>query len=240
MRGSLSVMLTGVLGALVGAGLAVAGDFSSLGYREDTVIVDDGRDECVSALVYNHDYSFENAYCWQYGGVVPPYCGAFAEAFDLGAVTVECGVYWFTNIGWYPTAPTDIYVWDGGVHGPPADVLCVIPGVTGLNTSYWPTCVENDIEIGCCVNGDFAVGYWADWPGGCCEYWCCADENGPGGHPWTCIAPGIGYPSGWQHPNVVFSECVSMGIGVTVTEDPSPVESETWGALKSFFRGASR
>jgi hypothetical protein len=47
--------------------------------------------------------------------------------------------------------------------------------------------------------------------------------------------PGIGYPSGWQHPNVVYPDCASMGIGVTITDDPSPAESETWGAIKSLF-----
>jgi len=237
---SISAVLLGLIVVCGATGLSMAGDFSSLGYREDTVIQSDGRDECVGALVYNHDYSFENGYCWQYGVVAPPYYGAFAEGFDLGAATVECGVYWLTAIDWYPYRQTDVYVWNGGVHGPPAGVLCMIPGISDLQAGFWPSCLENDIEIGCCVGGDFAVGYWGDWPDAGCPYYCCADENGPGGHPWTCIARGIGYPSGWRHPNVVFSECVSMGIGVTVTEVPSPPESETWGALKTFFRGAGR
>ena len=69
-----------------------------------------------------------------------------------------------------------------------------------------------------------------------CEEYVCADESGPGGHPWTNIAPGIGYPSGWQNPNVVWPNCRSLGIGATITEEPSPVESVTWGAIKTLFQ----
>jgi hypothetical protein len=216
-------------------GTAIAADFASLGYREDTVIVGDGRDECIGTLIYNHDFSFENGYCWQYEGVAPPYFGAFAEGYDLGPGTAECAVYWLTTLGWYPD-PMDVYLWDGGVHGPPGGVLCVVPGVTGLNIPYWPSCGLNEIEISCCMGGDFAVGYWTDSSNHGCTFYCCVDENGTAGHPWTCIAPGIGYPSGWQHPNVVYPDCVSMGIGVTVTDNPSPAESETWGAIKSLYQ----
>jgi len=229
---SMSAML---LGLQMVCGAAGAEGFASLGYREDTVIQGDGSDECAGTLVHNHDYSFENGYCWQYGGVAPPYYGALAEGFDLGCVTVECGVYWFTCIGYYPHQPTDFYVWDGGVHGPVNGVLCVVPGIHGLNIGYWPSCTMNCIEFRCGVSADFAVGYWGDWPSQYCDYYCCADENGPGGHPWTCIVPGIGYPSGWQHPNVVWEDCVSLGIGVTVIDGPSPAESRTWGAVKALF-----
>jgi hypothetical protein len=171
-----------------------------------------------------------------YPGVSPPYYGAWAEAYDLGSVTVECGVYWFTQTAYMHPEPTDIYIWDGGVEGPPGSVLCMVPDVTGIQIAFWPSCAQNEIEIGCCVAADFTVGYWVPPWGGDCPYYCCADENGTGGHPWTCIAPGLGYPTGWQHPDVVYPDCVSMGIGVTVTEDPSPAESETWGAIKSLYQ----
>jgi len=233
-----STVLAALLAAWIvwgSADAALAADIGSLGYREDTVIIDDERDECVGTLVYHHDYSFENGYCWGYGGLVPPYYGALAEGFDLGAVTVECGNFWFTGIGYMYPDPTDIYVWDGGVDGPPSGVLCMVPGVIGVNVGYWPDCNENNIEIGCCVSGDFAVGYWQPLWAGVCPFYCCADENGPGGHPWTCIAPGIGYPSGWQNPDVVWPDCVSLGIGATIIEGPSPAESRTWGAVKALF-----
>jgi hypothetical protein len=207
--------------------------FVSLGHREDTVIQAGSR-ECVGTLVYNHDYSFENGYCWQLEGVAPPYYGALAEAFDLGPGTAECAVVWLTNLYELPD-PIDVYIWNGGVDGPPEGVLCMVPGVDDLCVGYWPSCCENDIEINCCVAGDFTVGYWVDFSDSGCHEWCCADENGTGGHPWTCIAPGIGYPTGWQHPSVVYPDCVSMGIGVTMLDDPSPVGSRTWGTIKSLF-----
>jgi hypothetical protein len=72
------------------------------------------------------------------------------------------------------------------------------------------------------------------------------DENGPGGHPWTIITPGLGYPSGWHHPDMAFADCKSMGISVYFTressgvdelpEDAPPVESPTWGQIKAVFR----
>ncbi len=215
-------------------GTAGAGDAADLGYREDTVIQGDENPECAGVLTYNHDHSFENGYCWQYDGIALPYYGAFAEGFDLGCSTTECAVYWLTNVGDFPD-PIDVYIWDGGVHGPPASVLCLVPGVS-VNVGYWPECAENRIEVGCAIGGEIAVGYWTDSSSHYCTIYCAADENGGGGHPWTCIAPGIGYPDGWQHPNVVYPNCVSMGIGVTVTDNPSPVEGQTWGAVKALFR----
>ncbi len=206
------------------------------GYSEDTVIQSAGRYECTGARVYNHDDSFENGYCWEGAPSTPPYYGAWGEAYDLGEVTVECGVYWFTAAPGSFTQWIDIYIWDGGLQGPPGNVLYVASGVPVQNVPYWPAIGACNLEIGCCVNGDFTVGYWDDRSQTLCELFCAADENGSGGYPWTCIAPGTGYPSGWQHPNVVHPNCVSMGIGVTVTSTPSPAESQTWGAIKSTFR----
>jgi hypothetical protein len=120
----------------------------------------------------NHDWSFENAYAWSCDGSIPPYYGAWEEAFDLGPGVVECGAYWFTQIGYFPSLPMDAYVWQGGA-------------------------------------------------GGC---------------PWTCIAPGIGYPTGWQHPSVVFPHCRSLGIGVYFGDPPLSGECRSWGAIRALFR----
>jgi hypothetical protein len=121
-----------VLGVLIAGsvwiGFGRAENFASLGYREDTVIGSNERD-CVGTLVCNHDYSFENAYCWQYDGVAPPYYGALAEGYDLGSVTVECGVFWLTEVFFPWPPPADIYIWDGGVDGPPTNVLCMVGGI---------------------------------------------------------------------------------------------------------------
>ena len=221
--------------AFLWCAIARADGSGSLGYREDTIIVNQGRD-CLGALVYNHDFSFENAYCWQYEEVAPPYYGAWAEGYDLGPANVECAVLWFTTISPHMEPnPIDVYVWDGGVQGPPESVVCVLPDIEDFYMGFWPSVNQNEFEVDCCVSGDFSVGYWTDDSDYFCIIFCPADENGPEGNPWTCIAPGLGYPTGWQHPNVAHPNCVSMGLGATITEDPSPTRSQTWGAIKSLF-----
>lgn len=224
-----------MLAVLALVGVASADSYSSLGYSEDTVIQGEMGDQCVGIPIYNHDMSFENGYCWQLQGCAPPYYGAYGESYDVGAVNVECGLYWLSQIGYYVGQPLDAYVWEGGVYGAPSGVLCVVPGNTGLVIPYWASCGLNEIEIGCCVDRDFTVGYWADFSPDICGWYVCADENGFSGYPWTCIAPGIGYPTGWQHVSVIFPGCVSLGIGLTMTDDPSPAESQTWGSIKALF-----
>jgi hypothetical protein len=66
-----------------------------------------------------------------------------------------------------------------------------------------------------------------------------ADENGPGGHPWTHVAPGFGYPTGWQHPATIWGETRSLGMGVYVAEGPTPVTPGTWGRIKALYGGAA-
>jgi hypothetical protein len=94
---------------------------------------------------------------------------------------------------------------------------------------------QNDVDMNLAVTGPFTIGCWGPWPGQLCWYFFAADESGPGGHPWTRIAPGQGYPSGWQDPAVVWPNAKSMGCGVYF-EQGTPVESETWGAVKALFR----
>ena len=116
-------MKPSILLALLGFGILCAAstptsaeDFVRLGYREDTVLEGEGSREChTGTSVYNHDYSFENCYCWQDTGVVPPYYGAFAEGFQAAPATqVYCVMYWLTQIGDYTGQTMDCYVWEGG------------------------------------------------------------------------------------------------------------------------------
>jgi hypothetical protein len=107
--------------------------------------------------------------------------------------------------------------------------------VVFTNLPLWPGVGQNDVDMNVAVSGPFTVGYWGDCPGSYSVFFCAADENGPGGHPWTCIAPGIGYPSGWQNPSVVWPDARSMGCGVYI-EHATPVESPTWGAVKALFQ----
>jgi hypothetical protein len=209
----------------------------SLGYSDETTIVGPGTDACASgSLIQNHDGSFENGYAWGYAGCVPPYYGAFGEGFSLGSGIIYCGAYWLTTLpDFWEDPPADCYVWEGGVGSSPGAVLAVVTGVEFWGIPSWPTVRQFDVDLNVSVGGPFTIGLWPDWPGGLIDYFIAADENGPMGHPWTNIAPGIGYPSGWQDPAVVWGETRSMGCGVYF-EQGTPVESETWGSVKSLFR----
>ena len=235
---------TAWIAILVTVGLAGAGDLGVLGGSEETVLIPFAGEDCIGGRVANHDGTFEGGYCWQFGGVVPPYYGAYAEGFEgMGSVGVECGIYWFSQVGYFAGAPMDAYVWEGGFcteppgpYNPPGAVLCVVPGVVPTNIPLWPEVGENQVEFGCCsVGSDFAVGYWADFSQDICEWFIMGDDNGFGGCPWTCIAPGIGYPTGWQSIALIFPGCLSLGIEATILEEPSPAESQTWGSLKALF-----
>ncbi len=222
-----------LLAALPGS----ASDAVSLGHSDETTVVGPGTDACASGtLIYNHDGSFENGYTWQYGGCQSPYYGAFGEGYDLGAGTAACGAYWVTTIpGFCDGYPADCYVWEGGLDSTPGQVLAVVTGVLFTNMAVWPTVGQNDVDLNVAVAGSFTIGYWGVWPGANWCFFCAADENGPGGHPWTCIAPGTGYPSGWQDPAIVWPNAKSMGCGVYF-EQATPAESATWGAMKALFR----
>ncbi len=212
----------------------------SLGQRFDTLLLPPVPDsECGDTLCVNHDGSFENGHAWAFGGIVPPYYGAFGEGFDLGPGEVACGAFWFTQVGLYFGSPIDVYLWEGGVTGPPGAVLWVdagvpIPGPIGM----WPAISQHDIEIGSPITGPFTVGFWADFSAGVNQFLVAADENGPGGHPWTCIASGIGYPTGWQHPSVVWGQTQSWGLGVYLAGAPTPAEPHTWGLIKALYAPA--
>jgi hypothetical protein len=240
-------------GVLLGASLcciAGASGPSALGPGDGGVIISEDRSECSDGeLFVNHDYSFETAYCWHFEGIQPPYYGCHAEAFDLGPGYIACGAFWATQINYLlPRIPADVFVWDGGITCEPGNVLILVPGAEPWpNICHWPSCCQNDVEIMLIVAGEFTAGYWADFSGECCEYYCAADLDGAGGHPWTCIAPGQEWPSGWQDPSVVFGPTKSMGIGVyfeprdpsSVDEFPDgepPSESPTWGQIKALFR----
>jgi hypothetical protein len=228
-----------LIGALLLAAMPVtASNAVSLGYSDETTITGPGTDACASGtLIYNHDESFENGYAWQYGGSVPPYYGAFGEGYDLGYGVVRCGSFWVSGLQPPPVgALADCYIWLGGIETDPGEVLAVVTGVEFMNVPCWPGVGRNDIEIGVGVPGAFTVGYWGDWQSAYGTFFCAADENGPGGHPWTCIAPGQGYPSGWQDPAIVWPDAKALGCGVYFESHPTAAESPTWGAIKAMFR----
>lgn len=218
----------------------------AIGHSDVAVAIVNPTSNCtIGDSYYNYDGSVENGYCWDGVGSGPPYYGAFAEGYDLGVGSITCGAFWLTQVGYHWGRGMDVYIWDGGVTCEPGAVLFMLPGVVPTNIPFWPDCGKNDFTISCDVTGEFTIGWWADWNEYICEWFTCVDENGPGGHPWTCICPGVGYPSGWQSPTVVFPSCVSIAIGVYFSRDASgieefpeegpPAEAPTWGQIKATF-----
>jgi hypothetical protein len=230
--------LTPLLLALAWTAVAGATNPASLGYTEGGTVLGPGNDVCWGEETHNHDGSFENGYAWRYGGDVPPYYGAFGEGLEtVYPGYIGCAKIWATTLpGYYSGQTCDIYIWDGGVTSPPGSVLSMDPGVVLENVPNWPTVGENDVFIpGCVVQGEYTIGYWGNWPGVSEAYYVGADLNGPGGHPWTNIAPGIGYPTGWNDPSFIWGPTQSLGFG-SVYSWNSPVDSRTWGEVKTLFR----
>jgi len=193
----------------------------------------------------NCDGTFENGYCWRRDGVIDPYYGAFAERYHGPAGVVGIRVYLTTiyEPPYYRTS--DLYIWGAGVSGPGA-VLAMSPGIEFTAIPMWPDVGGFDFAISADVGPNFYVGSRANFgpEPGPCDYFTAADCGGPGGSPWTFIAPGMGYPTGWQDPGLVFGETHAMGYGVYTAaeqgiEDP-PLDGgldprTTWGQVKTLF-----
>lgn len=184
-----------------------------------------------------HDSTFEDAYSWYYlgvNGIHPPYYGAYGETFDLGPGDIHAIDFWLTWTGLYCGPPVDLYVWDGGVSGPPGEVLAVEFEVPHNCGPIWPEFCQRRREIYARVEGDFTIGLWR--LGECGAFLLGADQNGPGGHLWVCVAPGLEWHTGWQHPSNVFRFTQSLAIGAWFTPDATTPASPTWGSVKSLFR----
>jgi hypothetical protein len=195
-----------------------------------------GRAECPSGQLFvHHDGSFENGFSWTYYSSGAPY-GCFGEGYDLGPGVINCAAYWIINgAGSWGGCLWDLYIWDGGITREPGYVIAAAPGVIFYNTPYWPDVGQNDHEMDVHVADEFTVGHFdtGQWDS---YVYIAADCNGLGGHPWTCVPPGVDWPSGWQDPALVWGTTRSLGIGVYFTPDATPAEITTWGAVKSLFR----
>jgi len=210
---------------LLAANDAAATDFSSTGRGDGAVVPGPDSNPCPgSDLFLSSDGSYENGYAWQYGGIVPPNYGAFAEGFGSGGSI--CGVQLaLTQVGSFHDWPIDVYIWaSDGLN--PDYVLSVTTGIHVSPPAYWPSISLHDIRVvdtgvsGCA----YFVGFWGNWPGMLTPWYLGADLDGPGGLPRTNIAPGIGYPTGWQDPSVVWGPTMALGIGVhsmTVLREPT-------------------
>jgi len=224
---------------VVGAANAAVLTHGSVGFGHG-VQVPSVDTACSSNLLLNYDGSAENGYCWQYGGIAPPYYGAFAERYNFDGYL--CGVeLLLTGVG-YPCAPCDVYVW-GDAGGIPGNVLATCAGVNPCPVATWPNISTHDI---CCtgnmaISGNFWVGYWGgNFSGGPCGYFIAADLNGFGGCPMTNIAPGIGYPTGWNNASIIWGPTQALGLGAWVSSSqncagPVPNKTSTWGQIKHLY-----
>jgi len=231
-----------LLGVMALAGGSMAANTVAVGPGNGVVINNPNPDNICPGSTFktNDDGSYENGYAWAYAGVVQPYYGAWAEGFTMDAgMEGVCGMrFGLTQVGSQDAWHMDIYVWDAA-GGNPNNVVCVtlnvLPGTIGM----WPTITQHDFEALCCLTGDYFIGWWPYWVGTGNGWYVASDENGfGGGLPRTNIAPGIGYPTGWNHPNVVstFAGCQDLGIGTyEITPCGVPVRENTWGAIKALY-----
>lgn len=188
-----------------------------------------------SALCLNYDGTAENGYCWGYVDFnIPPYWGAFAECCSgQGCV---CGIeLHLTSIG-YPCIPCDLYVWSNGPGDVPDRVLTVLYGADPCPVAIWPQVSTHDFAIPeTPVDGRFWIGYWGDFAERPCSYFVAADLDGPGGCPYTNIAPGFGYPSGWHDVSIAWGPTQALGIGAWTHTCGTPTRETSWGRIKGLY-----
>jgi len=224
---------------LLMAGAASAADFSSTGVGVGVLVPSADENPCPgSELLCNDDGGFENGYAWQYGGIVAPDYGAFAEGYEITESSV-CGVQLkLTQVGNFVGQSCDVYVWDSDGTNP-NNVLAVATGVVVSAPAQWPSISNHDVDTPDIaeMTGGVFVGYWGNWPGAGSGYYVAADQDGFGGLPRTNIAPGIGYPTGWNDPSVVWGTTQALGLCAYVSgEPPIPVENATWGEIKNLYK----
>jgi len=237
-------LLFALLGVVALVGNAGAVNVANTGISHNTTIVSNPAPDNIcagSTLKVNHDGTFENGVAWMNAGEVAPYYGAFAEGYTLSAgMTTLCGMRYFfsTLAGYYLGQLADIYAWDASGSNP-GNVISLTAGVNVGVPGTWPTITPHDIDIfDIAVPTNYFVGYWGVWPGATLGWFCAIDVDGLAGLPRTNIAPGIGYPTGWQNPSIVWSTSgvTSMGIGVYELGGGVPTDENTWGSIKNLYR----
>jgi hypothetical protein len=160
------------------------------------------------------DGTWEDAYGWQFESVLPPVYGAFAERFILEREMV--GAYFrFTTMGEPGEGVMDAFVWadDGGRPGP---VLALRTGVAVSGVPAYPEVRGTEI-LGLHAPAGLScwLGYWGAWPGQPAGWRLAVDRDGPGGGlPSTNVAPGQGWPEGWQPMAEIFGPTAAVGIAV--------------------------
>lgn len=168
-------------------------------------------------LFMNADSSYESGYTWQFGGIQAPDYGAFAERYtgDLAICSVVTDL---TQVGYQAGQVLDLYIWEDGA-GEPGAVHAVRRGANPGAVAFWPSVSRHVFAISGHPGDAWWVGYWGAWPGGTGAWFVGADLDGTGGTPRTKIAPGLGYPSGWQNVSLVWGPTQALGLGAEGTVD---------------------
>lgn len=216
---------------VVGAANAAVLTHGSVGLGHGIQVPGHDSNPCNGVQLLNYDGSAENGYCWQYGGIVPPQYGAFAECYNYSGGV--CGVaLYLTSIG-NPSNTTTLFIW-GDNGGIPGNVMAQT-NVTPSGVPIWPSIGEFDYALAATASGNYWTGYWANFANQGCGFFVAADLNGFGGCPMTNIAPGIGYPTGWNNTSIIWGPTQSIGIGSWVGGNPVPTKESTWGSIKHLY-----
>jgi hypothetical protein len=204
------------------------------GFSDSTVINGSPSPDGDSEVFCHHDGSLEGGFCWQYDGVVPPDYGAWAECYE-GAPWISEVHFYFTQTGYYVGQAMDVYIWEDDGFGLPGAVSGAQIGVLPGPIDFWPTITLVEIDFPLEAPESHWIGFWGNWPGEICGWFLVADQDGFPGCSATKIAPGIGYPTGWQDPNIVFDQITSLGICKCAAEGPTASSQTTWGRIKSLY-----
>lgn len=179
------------------------------------------------------DDTWEDAYGWQFESVLPPMYGAFAEHFVLEREMI--GAYFqFTTMGEVGAGVMDAFVWadDAGRPGP---VLAMRAGVLVVDVPAFPEVRGVDIQgLHAPAGLSCWLGYWGAWPGQPAGWRLAVDRDGPGGGlPSTNVAPGQGWPEGWQPMAEIFGPTAAVGISVLYDDRGACVLEEDCCRLRS-------
>jgi hypothetical protein len=209
----------------------------SVGRGQGVILPNPAGDPCPPATLLRNYDRVDDACCWQYGGIMPPCYGAFAECYDTGEeARYVCGVQLLlTGLG-YPCHPCNVYVWsdDGGV---PGTVLSVTAGADPCPVATWPSASTHDFAVEpVLIQGAFWTGWWADFSQQPCGYMTTNDFDGVSGCPYTNIAPGLGYPTGWHDVAYVWGPMRAIGIGAWVRDETVPTRESSWGRVKRVYQ----
>ena len=198
--------------------------------------------ECGGNMVWASSGLYETGLAWQFDGVQEGGYGAFADRLQSERGVVLCLFLDLAQTGNQNQQQCDLLVWadeeeDGTSH--PGAVLAIRTGVGTGTIALWPSISRHHMSMdGPCVEGAFWAGFAATWYGEAAGYYIGADLDSGEGVSMTNVAPGLGYPSGWQEIGTIWEPVGSLGIGAEMIPEDcelSPVQEQSWGRIKRLY-----